>query len=282
MRKEPKEFAHTIFRVIIEAHSKNAIISGEKEQGEKDQSFTVSSIVFAWLAGIEGDIHIDSLINKSLIEQNKLKKSDSERQDELAKKDETKSLAYLYKIFEELSSINSKCIDEDQDILDDVFDTSALTKFLKFYLKNGNCKIIFISWILTLEPFSWFTHDSLDNASLIENLFTRLEHNSLKNTSHFKSKWLELKEQIENWKSELNKLLNPEVKQSKFGYQSNIQTKKIDLADKIAKLQQKILTSDWVKILNAKYKNSRLNYDESCLISMNESDISRGAFDIGM
>ena len=72
MRKEPKEFANTIFRIIIEAHNRDSSAVKEKEQGESNQLFNVSSIVFTWLAGIEGDIHLDSLLNKSMIELSKL------------------------------------------------------------------------------------------------------------------------------------------------------------------------------------------------------------------
>jgi len=46
MKKEPNEFAHTIFRIIIEAHNRSEEKSKDNEQGQQDQSYLVSSIVF--------------------------------------------------------------------------------------------------------------------------------------------------------------------------------------------------------------------------------------------
>lgn len=94
---------------------------------------------------MEGTIHLDSLLNKSKHELSKLKRTDTERLDELASHDETKSLAYLSKIFEELGNQKGEDINSQSDHLDDLFNSSALTKYLKFYLKNGNTDLIFIS-----------------------------------------------------------------------------------------------------------------------------------------
>ena len=269
MKKEPYEFAHTVFRIIVETHNREEV--KDKEQGQKDQSYIVSSIVFTWLAGIEGNIHLDSLMNGSKIEHMKIKPKDSQRFQELAKYDETKSLAYLYKILEELSLQKDAKFETTSKHLDELFDATTLTSFLKFYLNHGNCKLIFVTWLLTLEPLSCFSHDALHAASLIENIFTKKFHTSLKTKEWFKSKYIEIKNQIEELKS--SELFTDTSHKNP--------TEKIELAEKIAKLQQKIITSEWIKIVNQKNAKIVLGKDESGLISLNENDISKGAFEIG-
>lgn len=282
MRKEPKEYAHTVFRIIVEAHNKSVHKPNESEQGERDQSYIVSSILFVSLGGIEGTIHLESLLNNSKIELEKLKPYDSQRQDELAKHDETKSLAYLYKILEELSNQKGEDLVVNNDHLDEIYEASTFTKFLKFYLKNGNSKVVFISCVLTLEPFSCFSHDCLHNASLIENIFTKHEHESLKVQKWFTSKYLEIKTEIEDLKHKIESLSDPRVRRSIVGEHYDLVSKKSELAAKIDKLLQKILNAGQVKVINAKIRHSLYQHEESGLFSINESDISRGAFEIGM
>jgi len=126
--------------------------------------------------------------------------------------------------------------------------------------------------LLPLEQFSCFSHDSLHTASLIESIFTRTNHVSLKNRKGFKSKYLEIKQTINDLKAKAANKGNK--KQNHF--------QKVELAEKIEKLQQKILTAEWVKILNEKQRLTIQGHDDSGLISMNESDISKGAFEIGI
>jgi hypothetical protein len=138
----------------------NPIVYNNKnaEQGSQDQSYIVSSLLFISLAGLEGNIHLESLLNRSKLEISKLKNNDYERFELLAQYDLTKSLAYLYRIFEEIG--NQKGDGDANDAhLDEIFSSSALTAFLKFYLKDTNCMISFISCILTIDQFSCFSHD---------------------------------------------------------------------------------------------------------------------------
>jgi hypothetical protein len=156
---------------VIESHP-NVSHPLDSEQGAKDQSFTVSSLVFVTLGGIEGSLHCDSILNNNKSELKKLKQTDEERLSELALHNETKSLAYLYKLLANLwaqrTPINNTC--------SDVFSSWTLLNVLKFYLKDGNCQIIFISCILPLQEFSCFSHDWLHNASLVDNVFMKQEY----------------------------------------------------------------------------------------------------------
>lgn len=220
-------------------------------------------------------------MNKSKAELYILKANDNDRQDELANYDETKSLAYLYKIFEEMSTHKGDKVEKNSEHLDEIFNETTLTKYLKFYLKGGNSDIIFISCILALEPFSSFSHDTLHTATLLENVFTKKEHTSLKTTKGFKSKYFEIRKQIEELKHKLESLNDPRVRQSVLNSHYDINAKKLDIAEKIAKLQQKILTAEWARLINAKTRDSLGNYEDSGLMSFNENDISKGFFDIG-
>lgn len=121
MKKEPNEYAHTIFKIILEAHDRGGAEEKVNEQGQQMESYIVSSIVFVCLAGIEGNVHLQSLLNGRSMEKAKIKKHDYERFDELAKYDETKSLSYLYKIFEELSRQNRENFDSTTPYLNEMF-----------------------------------------------------------------------------------------------------------------------------------------------------------------
>ena len=133
----------------------------------------------------------------------KLKESYNERFKSLAQYNLTKSIAYLYKIFEELGNNKGGVRNLENKHLDEIFNASTLTKFLKFYLQNGNCLITFISCILTLDPFSNFSHDCLHNASLVENIFSKKHHKGIVHLKHFKSKYLEIQNEIKELKNKI-------------------------------------------------------------------------------
>jgi len=83
-----------------------------------------------------------------------LKAEDHQRLDELAKYDETKSLAYFYKLLEEICNQKGDHLHDNNNEFDEIYNSTALLTFLKFYMKNGNSDLVFINCILTLEPFS--------------------------------------------------------------------------------------------------------------------------------
>jgi hypothetical protein len=239
----------------------------------------VSSLCFISLAGLEGNIHLESLLNKSKIELSKLKNTDFERFEILAQYDLTKSLAYLYKIFEEMGNMKGDA-DASSTYLEEIFNASTLTSFLKFYLKDANCMISFISCILTIEPFSCFSHDCLHNASLVENIFTRKIHESLKLLPGFKSKYLQLQGEIKKIKDEIRMISEEHSKDARPNY--NVMEYKADLGTKIDKILGKILNSGQIKMQNFKNRQSMLHRNEdSGFLSINENDMSRGAFEIG-
>lgn len=127
-----------------------------------------------------------------------------------------------------------------------------------------------------------FSHDCLHYASLQENIFTKNSHKTLQSQPGFKSKYLEIKSKISDMKKQMESLSDPRVRNSIIGEHYDIKTKKADLAVKIEKLMQKILDATQVRYLNEKTRYSMYTKkDESGLMSMNESDISKGAFDIG-
>lgn len=140
--------------------------------------------------------------------------------------------------------------------------------------------ISFISCILTIEPFSCFSHDCLHNASLIENIFTRKSHESLKSLPEFKSKYLQLQGEIKKIKDEIRAISEQNSKNARPNY--NVTEYKADLGTKIDKILGKILNSGQIKMQNFKNRQSMLHRNEdSGFLSINENDMSRGAFEIG-
>lgn len=116
----------------------------------------------------------------------------------------------------------------------------------------------------------------------MENIFTRKEHESLKHQKGFRSKYLEIKNSIQDIEKQIEALNDPRVRKSIVGEHYDIKTKKAELASKIEKLMCKVLNAGQIRLLNIKLRNSILQtQEESGLFSMNESDISKGAFDIG-
>jgi len=155
-----------------------------------------------------------------------------------------------------------------------------LTKFLKFYLKEGNSFLTFISCILPLDPFSRLSHDCLHSASLVENIFTSQKHISYAHTPGFKSKYKEIHSEIERMKEEIKHLDELSRNSRKDKYEINSQ--KADLGEKIDKLYRKILNSGIVRMQTLKLRASAmLDHEESGLFSINDCDISNGAFEIG-
>ncbi|CAI2380814.1 unnamed protein product [Moneuplotes crassus] len=271
-RRRPKQFAHTVFKIVLEIHDKEV-------EEETTANMNVSSICFVNLSGIEGNIDCELLIEKNKQEKAKLKESEDERFLNLAQHDLTKSLAYLYKIFEELGNNKSCNASIENEYFNEIFEASKLTSFLKFYLANGNSTIGFVSCILPIELFSNFSHDCLHNASLIENIYTSKVHKSISTQEGFKSKYFEIKSEIQRIKDKINEASKGSKKDMP---KYDLGTLLSEYGTKIDKLMQKILNSNTLRLQSIKFKGDFINRtDESGLFSHCDSDISRGAFEIG-